>query len=133
MGYVYKENGDTIASLSVKLDMAAKEVGVVLTSKKRREMLREFHTCNKVLVSKNELKQFKYIDGVTIIKVSKDNQTVLNGIKIEKRFSSYDEVITDCLSKLQAIEKMIDGCNGDDNSCKDVCASLYDLFNGGKR
>ena len=86
----------------------------------------------KVSIFRGEPKLYKDVDG-TNIRILSGTQSKLNAKKVEKRFASYDDVISDCISKLDAIEKMMDDCNGTDFDCTMVCASIYELFNGGKR
>lgn len=129
--YVYREDADTFGSLSEKLDIAAKEVGIILSSKKRRLLLRELSKEGKVSIFRAEPKVHKELNATTI-QVSVGVQSRLNSKKVEKRFSSYDEVISDCISKLDAIEKMVDNCAGDETDCGILHESLYELFNGEK-
>lgn len=130
--YVYREDTDTFGTLSSKLDVAAKQVGVILSSKKRRLLLRELSKEGKVSIFRAEPKVYKELNATTI-QVSIGVQSRLNSKKAEKRFGSYDEVISDCISKLDAIEKMVDDCNGDDSDNKTLHESLYELFYGEKR
>ena len=130
--YVYREDGDTFATLSKKLDDAAKEVGIIsLSSKKRRMLLSELSKKSSVVVCGVEPKLCKK-DTTTNIEVTDSTLLRLVAKKIGKGFSSYDKVIVDCLDKLDAIEKMVDDCAGDDSDCATLYGSLYDLFNGGK-
>lgn len=130
--YVYREDTDTFGTLSSKLDVAAKQVGVILSSKKRRLLLRELSKEGKVSIFRAEPKVHKELNATTI-QVSVGVQSRLNSKKVEKRFSSYDEVISDCISKLDAIEKMVDNCAGDDTNCAVLFNNLYELLNGEKR
>lgn len=130
--YVYREDGDTFSALVLKLDAAAKKAGVILSSKKRRLLLRELSKEGKVSIFRAEPKVHKELN-VTTIQVSVGVQSKLNSKKVEKRFYSYDEVISDCISKLDAIEKMVDNCSGDDSDNKILHESLHELFYGEKR
>lgn len=126
--YVYREDGDTFATLSKKLEDAAKEVGIVLSFKKRRMLLSELSRRSNVIVCSNEPKLHKK-DTTTNIEVSDSTLLRLVAKKIGKGFSSYDKVIVDCLDKLDTIEKLNNDCDGSAESCNDVCASLFELFN----
>lgn len=130
--YIYREDTDTFGTLSSKLDVAAKQVGVILSSKKRRLLLRELSKEGKVSIFRAEPKVHKELN-VTTIQVSVRVQSKLNSKKVEKRFSSYDEVISDCISKLDAIEKMMDDCSCDDSDNNILYESLCELFYGEKR
>ena len=130
--YVYREDTDTFGTLSSKLDVAAKQVGVILSSKKRRLLLRELSKEGKVSIFRAEPKLHKELN-VTTIQVSVGVQSRLNSKKVEKRFNSYDEVISDCISKFDAIEKMVEKCDGNEQDCFAVHESLYELFYGGKK
>lgn len=127
--YVYREDNDTFGSLSEKLDIAAKEAGVILSTKKRRLLLGILGKDGKVSVCRAEPKVHKELIATTI-QISSGTQSRLNSKKVEKRFSSYDEVISDCIAKLDAIEKMLNDCNGDESDCRKLLDSLDDLFYG---
>ena len=130
--YVYREDGDTFATLSKKLDVAAKEVGIFsLSSKKRRMLLSELSKKSSVVVCGVEPKTYKK-DTTTNIEVSDSTLLRLVAKKIGKGFSSYDKAIVDCLDKLDAIENMMNDTDGSEFDCTMVCASIYDLFNGGR-
>ena len=131
--YVYREDTDTFATLSKKLEDAAKEVGIIsLSSKKRRRLLGELSKKSSVVVCGVEPKAHKK-DTTTSIEVADATVLRLVAKKIGKGFSSYDKVIVDCLDKLDAIEKMLDNCCGDDSDCGTLYGSLYELFNGDKK
>ncbi len=131
--HVHREDSDTFTTLSKKIDDAAKEVGIIyLSSKKRRMFLSELSKKSSVVVCGVELKLHRK-DTTTNIEVTDSTLLRLVAKKIGKGFSSYDKVIVDCLDKLDAIEKMVDDCNGDDSDNKTLHESLYELFNGGKR
>ena len=129
--YVYEKKGESLADVSVRIDIAAKEAGVNLSTRKRRLLMREMSREGKVSIFRGEPKLYKDVDG-TNIRILSGTQSRLNAKKVEKRFSSYDDVISDCIAKLDAIEKMMDDCNGTDFDCTMVCASIYELFNGEK-
>ena len=129
--YVYREDTDTFATLSKKLEDAAKEVGIVLSFKKRRMLLSELSRRSNVIVCSNEPKLHKK-DTTTSIEVTDSTLLRLVSKKIGKGFSSYDKVIVDCLDKLDAIENMMNDTDGSEFDCTMACASIYDLFNGGK-
>ena len=130
--YAYREDGDTFATLSKKLDDAAKEVGIIsLSSKKRRMLLSELSKKSRVVVCGAEPKLHKK-DTTTSIEVTDSTLLRLVAKKIGKGFSSYDKVIVDCLDKLDAIENMMNDTDGSEFDCTMACASIYDLFNGGK-
>ena len=130
--YVYEKKGESLTETSERIDLAAKEAGVNLSTRKRRILMREMAKEGKVSIFRGEPKLYKDVDG-TNIRILSGTQSRLNAKKVEKRFASYDDVISDCIAKLDAIEKMMDDCNGTDFDCTMVCASIYDLFNGGKR
>lgn len=130
--YVYEKKGESLTETSERIDLAAKEAGVNLSTRKRRILMREMAKEGKVSIFRGEPKLYKDVDG-TNIRILSGTQSKLNAKKVEKRFASYDDVISDCISKLDAIEKMMDDCNGTDFDCTMVCASIYELFNGGKR
>lgn len=127
--YVYREYSDTFATLSKKLEDAAKEVGIVLSFKKRRMLLSELSRRSNVIVCSNEPKLHKK-DTTTNIEVTDSTLLRLVAKKIGKGFSSYDKVIIDCLDKLEAIEKMVDDCSCDEAESGTLYGSLCELFNG---
>lgn len=130
--YVYRDDTDTFATLSKKLDDASKEVGIIsLSSKKRRMLLSELSKKSSVIVCSVEPKLYKK-DTTTNIEVTDSTLSRLVGLKIGKGFSSYNKVIVDCLDKLDAIENMMNDTDGSEFDCTMVCASIYDLFNGGR-
>ena len=130
--YVYEKKGESLTETSERIDLAAKEAGVNLSTRKRRILMREMAKEGKVSILRGEPKLYKDVDG-TNIRILSGTQSKLNAKKVEKRFASYDDVISDCIAKLDAIEKMVDDCNGDDCDNKTLHESLYELFNGGKR
>ena len=130
--YVYEKKGESLTETSERIDLAAKEAGVNLSTRKRRILMREMAKEGKVSIFRGEPKLYKDVDG-TNIRILSGTQSRLNAKKVEKRFASYDDVISDCIAKLDAIEKMMDDCNGTAFDCTMVCASIYELFNGGKR
>ena len=112
--YVHRENSDTFATLIEKLNVAAKEVGIIsLSSKKRRMLLSELSKKSSVVVCGVEPKLHKK-DTTTNIEVTDSTLLRLVAKKIGKGFSSYDKVIIDCLNKVDAIEKMVDDCSCDE-------------------
>ena len=130
--YVYETKGESLTETSERIDLAAKEVGVNLSTRKRRILMREMAREGKVSIFRGEPKLYKDVDG-TNIRILSGTQSRLNAKKVEKRFASYDDVISDCIDKLDAIEKMVDKCAGDETDCGILYESLYELFNGEKR
>lgn len=130
--YVYEKKGESLTETSERIDLAAKKAGVNLSTRKRRILMREMAKEGKVSIFRGEPKLYKDVDG-TNIRILSGTQSRLNAKKVEKRFASYDDVISDCIAKLDAIEKMMDDCNGTDFDCTMVCASIYELFNGDKK
>lgn len=130
--YVYRLPNDSLADIGKKIDSAAVEAGVILSVKKRKGLIFECVKNGEVLVKSAELKAHKELDRVTI-SVFTDTRTLLNSTKVEKRYFSLDAVISDCVTKLNKIEKMVGDCSGDDNDCRKLFDSLYDLFNGDKK
>ena len=130
--YVYREDGDTFATLIEKLNVAASKVGVGLSEKKRRLLLGELTKNGVAIVCDIEPKVFKRLSS-TSITIPDSTQIRLNAKKFDKGFNTYDEVIIDCLDKVDAIEKMIDKCAGDETDCGILYESLYDLFYGDKK
>ncbi len=130
--YVHRLPNDSMADIGKKIDNAAVEAGVILSAKKRKVLLTACVRNGEVLVKGAELKAHKELDRVTI-SVFTDTRTLLNSTKVEKRYFSLDEVISDCVTKLNKIEKMVGDCSGDDNDCRKLFDSLYDLFYGDKK
>lgn len=130
--YVYAIKGESLTETSERIDLAAKEAGVNLSTRKRRILMREMAKEGKVSIFRGEPKLYKDVDG-TNIRILSGTQSRLNAKKVEKRFASYDDVISDCIDKLDAIEKMVDDCNGDDSDNKTLHESLYELFYGDKK
>ena len=67
------------------------------------------------------------------IRIDQDTKEKLEVKKTLYGCTSYSKTVNVCIERLDAIEKMMDDCNGTDFDCTMVCASIYDLFNGGKR
>ena len=67
------------------------------------------------------------------IRIDKDTKEKLEVKKALYGCTSYSKTVNVCIERLDAIEKMMDDCNGTAFDCTMVCASIYDLFNGGKR
>jgi len=130
--YVHRLPNDSLADIGKKIDNAAVEAGVILSAKKRKVLLTTCIRDGEVLVKGAEIKAHKELDRVTI-SVFTNTRTLLNSTKVEKRYFSLDEVISDCVTKLNKIEKMVNDCSGDDNDCRKLFDSLYDLFNGDKK
>ncbi len=130
--YVHRLPNDSLADIGKKIDSAAVEAGVILSAKKRKVLLTTCIRDGEVSVKGAEMKAYKELDRVTI-SVFTNTRTLLNSTKVEKRYFSLDEVISDCVTKLNNIEKMVDDCSGDDNDCRKLFDSIYDLFNGIKK
>jgi len=130
--YVHRLPNDSLADIGKKIDSAAVEAGIILSAKKRKVLLTACVRDGEVLVKGAEIKGHKELDRVTI-SVFTNTRTLLNSTKVEKRYFSLDEVISDCVTKLNKIEKMVDDCSGDDNDCRKLFDSIYDLFNGDKK
>ncbi len=130
--YVHRLPNDSLADIGKKIDNAAVEAGVILSAKKRKVLLTACVRDGEVLVKGAEIKAHKELDRVTI-SVFTNTRTLLNSTKVEKRFYNIDEVINDCIKKVDDIEKMVGDCSGDDNDCRKLFDSLYDLFNGDKK
>ena len=67
------------------------------------------------------------------IRIDQDTKEKLEVKKTLYGCTSYSKTVNVCIERLDAIEKMMDDCNGTAFDCTMVCASIYDLFNGGKR
>jgi len=92
--YVYRLPNDSLADIGKKIDSAAVEAGVILSAKKRKVLLTACVRNGEVLVKGAELKAHKELDRVTI-SVFTDTRTLLNSTKVEKKYFSLDEVISD--------------------------------------
>ena len=130
--YVHRLPNDSMADIGKKIDNAAVEAGVILSVKKRKVLITACIRNGEVIVKRAEIKAHKELDRVPI-SVFTDTRALINSKKVEKRFYNIDEVINDCIKKVDDIEKMVSDCSGDDNDCRKLFDSLYDLFNGGKR
>ena len=67
------------------------------------------------------------------IRIDEDTKEKLKVKKTLYGCTSYSKTVNVCIERLDAIEKMVDDCNGDDSDNKTLHESLYELFNGGKR
>lgn len=67
------------------------------------------------------------------IRINEDTKEKLELKKALYGCTSYSKTINVCIERLDAIEKMIESSDGTSESCTNVCASIYELFNGGKR
>lgn len=131
--YVYEKKGESLIETSERIDLAAKEAGVGLSSRKKRFLLHKLSKEGQISIAKVLPKLHKDADGTNIRVLSDSFNWLLKKKEGNSKFNSYDDVISDCISKLDAIEKMVDDCNGDDSDNKTLHESLYELFNGGKR
>ena len=66
------------------------------------------------------------------IRINQDTKEKLEVKKALYGCTSYSKTVNVCIERLDAIEKMVDDCNGDDGDCRKLFDSLYDLFYGGK-
>ena len=131
--YVYENKGESLTETSERIDLAAKEAGVGLSSRKKRFLLHKLSKEGQISIAKVLPKLHKDADGTNIRVLSDSFNWLLKKKECNSKFNSYDDVISDCIAKIDAIEKMMDDCNGTAFDCTMVCASIYDLFNGGKR
>ena len=67
------------------------------------------------------------------IRIDADTKEKLEVKKVLYGCASYSKTVSVCIERLDAIEKMMDDCNGTEFDCTMVCASIYELFNGGRR
>lgn len=131
--YVYEKKGESLIETSERIGLAAKEAGVGLSSRKKRFLLHKLSKEGQISIAKVLPKLHKDADGTNIRVLSDSFNWLLKKKEGNSKFNSYDDVISDCISKLDAIEKMVDDCSGDDSDNKILHESLYELFNGGKR
>lgn len=130
--YVYRLPNDSMADIGKKIDNAAVEAGVILSAKKRKVLIADCIRNGKCIVKSAVVKVHKELDRVSM-SVYSDTRDLVNSKKVEKRFYNIDEVINDCIKKVDDIEKMVGDCSGDDGDCRKLFDSLYDLFYGEKR
>lgn len=131
--YVYEKKGESLIETSERIDLAAKEAGVGLSSRKKRFLLHKLSKEGQISIAKVLPKLHKDADGTNIRVLGDSFNWLLKKKEGNSKFNSYDDVISDCIAKLDAIEKMVDDCSGDDSDNKTLHESLYELFNGGKR
>ena len=67
------------------------------------------------------------------IRIEQDTKEKLEVKKALYGCTSYSKTVNVCIERLDAIEKMVDDCNGDDSDNKILHESLYELFNREKR
>ena len=67
------------------------------------------------------------------IRIDEDTKEKLEVKKALYGCTSYSKTVNVCIERLDAIEKMVDDCNGDDCDNKTLHESLYEFFNGEKR
>ena len=67
------------------------------------------------------------------IRIDEDTKEKLEVKKALYGCTSYSKTVNVCIERLDAIEKMVDKCAGDDSDNKTLHESLYELFNGEKR
>ncbi len=130
--YVHRLPNDSMADIGKKIDNAAVEAGVILSAKKRKVLITACIRNSECVVKSAVEKVHKELDRVSM-SVYSDTRDLVNSKKVEKRFYNVDEVIIDCLKKVDNIEKMVGNCSGDDNDCRKLFDSLYDLFYGDKK
>ena len=66
------------------------------------------------------------------IRIDEDTKEKLEVKKALYGCTSYSKTVNVCIERLDAIEKMVDMCAGDETDCGILYESLYELFNGGK-
>lgn len=130
--YVHRLPNDSMADIGKKIDNAAVEAGVILSAKKRKILITTCIRNGECVIKSAVAKAHKELDRVSM-SVYSDTRDLVNSKKVEKRFYNIDEVINDCIKKVDDIEKMVGDCSGDDNDCKKLFDSLYDLFYGDKK
>jgi hypothetical protein len=130
--YVHRLPNDSMADIGKKIDSAAVEAGVILSAKKRKVLITACIRNGECIVKSAAVKAHKELDRVPI-SVFTDTRALINSKKVEKRFYNIDEVINDCIKKVDDIEKMVGDCSGDDGDCRKLFDSLYDLFYGDKK
>ena len=130
--YVHRLPNDSMADIGKKIDNAAVEAGVILSAKKRKVLITACIRNSECVVKSAVPKVHKELNRVSM-SVYSDTRDLVNSKKVEKRFYNIDEVINDCIKKVDDIEKMVGDCSGDDNDCRKLFDSLYDLFYGEKR
>lgn len=130
--YVHRLPNDSMADIGKKIDSAAVEAGVILSAKKRKVLITACIRNGECIVKSVVAKAHKELDRVSL-SVYTDTRDLINSKKVEKRFYNIDEVINDCIKKVDDIEKMVSDCSGDETDCKKLFDSLYDLFYGDKK